>query len=159
MQKHTLHWLDRYFIKQYDRHVEKMKPLNIKSFIPGIAWFFVVLILICLPGEAIPKPRGWFEWMNLIQFDKLVHTGIFGMLAFLFILPVGRSGFSTHEKRHYFIRVSLSVCIWGLTTELIQKFFIPTRQFDLVDWAADSIGAAIALLFSWKIFLKNSTNE
>ena len=131
-----------------------MKPLTIKSFIPGIAWFFVVLILICLPADDIPDPPGWFEWMKLIRIDKLVHSGIFALLSFLFIWPIAKSGITAKEKWNYILRISLAVCIWGLTTELIQKFFIPTRQFDLVDWAADSIGALIALLFSRKFFSK-----
>lgn len=136
-----------------------MKPLTFKSFIPGIAWFFVVLTLICLPAEDIPQPRGWFEWMNLIRIDKVVHMGIFGLLSFLFIWPIAKSNLPAKEKWNYFLRISLAVCIWGLTTELIQKFFIPTRQFDLVDWAADSIGALIALLFSRKIFSKQLQNK
>ena len=132
-----------------------MRPLTIKSFLPGIAWFFVVLTLICLPGNDIPTPSGWFEWMNLVRIDKIVHSGIFALLSFLFIRPIARSSsFSASEKWNYFLKISLAVCIWGLTTELIQKFFIPTRQFDLVDWAADSIGALIALIFSRKIFSK-----
>jgi len=131
-----------------------MKPLTIKSFIPGIAWFFVLLILICLPADDIPDPPGWFEWMKLIRIDKLVHSGIFALLSFLFIWPIAKSGLSPKEKWNNILRISLAVCIWGLTTELIQKFFIPTRQFDLVDWAADSIGALIALLFSRKFFSK-----
>jgi VanZ family protein len=131
-----------------------MKPLTIKSFLPGIAWFFVVLVLICLPGDDIPSPKGWFEWMNLIQFDKIVHSGIFAVLTFLFILPIARSGFSQQDKWHFFLKIALACCIWGLTTELIQKFFIPSRRFDLVDWTADSIGVLIALLFCRKVFLK-----
>ncbi|MFT3909105.1 MAG: VanZ family protein [Ferruginibacter sp.] len=131
-----------------------MKPLTFKSFIPGIAWFFVVLTLICLPGEDIPQPRGWFEWMNLIQFDKLVHSGIFALLAYLFIRPIARAGYSKEVIWGYILKICFTTCIWGLTTELIQKFFIPTRQFDLVDWAADSIGALIALIFCRWYFIK-----
>ena len=132
-----------------------MKPLTFKNFIPGIAWFFVVLILVTLPGEDIPQPKGWFEWINLIQFDKIVHIGIFGLLSFLFTRPIARSSsFSPKEKWRYFLKIALAVCIWGLTTELIQKFYIPTRSFDLVDWAADSIGALTSLLFSRKVFGK-----
>lgn len=128
-----------------------MKPIKLKSFIPGIAWFFVVLILICLPGNDIPQPRGWFEWMNLIQFDKLVHSGIFAVLTFLFINPIGRSALPNKNKWNYFLGIAAIACTWGLTTELIQKMFIPTRQFDLIDWAADSIGVIIALVFSKNI--------
>lgn len=131
-----------------------MKPLTIKSFVPGIAWFFVVLILICLPGEDIPTPSGWFEWIKLIQFDKLVHSGIFAVLAFLYMRPIAKAGFSKKDTWAYFLKIALATCLWGLTTELIQKFFIPTRQFDLVDWAADSIGALIALICCRWFFLK-----
>ena len=67
-----------------------MNKLSIKNFIPGIAWFFVILILICLPGEDIPSPSGWWNWINLIHFDKLVHMGIFAVLTVLFILPISR---------------------------------------------------------------------
>ena len=134
--------------------VEKMKKLRIKNFIPGLAWFFVILILICLPGDDIPQPRGWFQWMNLIQFDKLVHSGIFAILTFLFIRPIARAGFSKKQQWHYFLGIALAACIWGLTTELIQKFFIPTRQFDLIDWTADSLGVLLALLFCRYYFLK-----
>lgn len=136
--------------------VEIMKPLSIKSFLPGIAWFFVVLVLICLPSDEIPEPRGWFDWIKLIQFDKMVHSGIFGLLAYLFMRPIAKSYFSQQAKWNYFLKISLAGCIWGLTTELIQKFFVPTRRFDLVDWAADSIGVLLALLFARRVFLKKS---
>lgn len=130
-----------------------MKPLLLRNFLPGIAWFFVVLVLICLPGEDIPQPRGWFEWMNLVQFDKLVHSGIFAVLAVLFMLPITKAGFSLKTTWNYFLLIAAIACIWGLTTELIQKFFIPTRQFDLVDWAADTLGVIVALIFGRVYFI------
>jgi len=133
-----------------------MKPLTIKNFLPGIIWFFVILVLICIPGDEIPQPRGWFEWINLIQFDKLVHSGIFAVLTFLFIRPVARAGFSKKIQWNYFLFISLMACIWGLTTELIQKFFIPTRRFDLIDWTADSIGVLLALLLCRYIYFKKN---
>ena len=136
-----------------------MKTLSIKNFIPGIAWFFVVLILISLPGDDIPSPSGWFEWIKLIQFDKIVHCGIFAVLTFLFIYPVAKSSYSREVKWQYFVKIALEACIWGLTTELIQKFFIPTRNFDLVDWAADSIGVFVTLIFCRKFYLNRPKKE
>ncbi len=136
-----------------------MKTLSIKNFIPGIAWFFVVLILITLPGDDIPSPGGWFEWIKLIQFDKMVHSGIFAVLTFLFIYPVARTSYSREAKWQYFLKIALAACIWGLTTELIQKFFVPTRNFDLVDWAADSLGVLIALVFCRKFYLNRPKKE
>lgn len=131
-----------------------MKPLSFKSFLPGIAWFFVILYLITMPGNEIPQPSGWFEWIKLIKFDKMVHSGIFALLTYLFIRPFARSGLSRQQKASCFLFVALAAFVWGLGTELIQKFFIPTRSFDLIDWAADTIGVVIAFLFCRKYFLR-----
>jgi len=123
--------------------------MSFKKFIPGIAWFFVVMVLICLPGKDIPQ----IGWLTSINFDKAVHVGVFGLLAVLFCWPFYNSSFSNKERLHYFIKIAIVTSIWGLTTEFIQKFFIPSRSFDLLDWAADSIGALLAFWFCRKKFL------
>jgi len=123
-----------------------------KKFIPGIAWFFLVTFLLCLPGSDIPTPE---NWMNKIYIDKWVHVGLFSVLAFLFMRPIIKSSRDLQEKWHYCIKVAICVSLWGITTEVIQKFFIPGRSFDLFDWSADTLGALIALVFVRKRFLKN----
>jgi len=116
---------------------------SLKRFLPGIAWFILVMVLVCLPGDDLPKADSWMEW---VMFDKWVHIGLFSILAFLFMLPFARSNFSRREKIFAFIRISLAASIWGLAIEFIQKFYIPGRSFDLLDWAADSVGAALAFI-------------
>ena len=128
-----------------------MTSIPIKKFIPGIAWFFVVLLLICLPGSDLPTVD---TWLNTIYFDKWVHTGIFALLAFLFMWPVVRSGCTYRQKTAWCIKVLIATVLWGLTTEFIQRFFIAGRSFDLFDWAADSLGAVSAFLFVKMRFLK-----
>ena len=64
-----------------------MKGIPLKKFIPGFAWFFVVLFIICLPKEDIPEVDGWWGWLNKIYFDKWIHVGIFAVMAFLFMYP------------------------------------------------------------------------
>lgn len=118
--------------------------IPLKKFYPGIAWFFLTLILICIPGYDLPDVD---EWLIEINFDKLIHVALFGALAFLFMLPVSRSALSKKEKQNWFTRVALAVIIWGITTEFIQKFFIPRRSFTLGDWAADALGGALALFY------------
>jgi len=116
---------------------------------PGIAWFFVVLVLLCMPGKDIPSNN----WFDIIYFDKWVHTGIFGLLALLFMLPIARSSMGQKEKLHYFIRIAIATSIWGLTTEFIQKYWAIGRSFDLTDWAADSLGALAAFIICRKKYL------
>ena len=125
--------------------VNSQNGLGGRKFIPGIAWFFLVLILICLPGQDIPTVD---DWLSKIYFDKWVHTGLFAVLAFLFMRPFIRSSLMVKEKWHYVIRIAIATSIWGLTSELIQKYFIPGRNFDLLDWSADSLGSLAALIFS-----------
>ena len=127
-----------------------MKPLSIKNFIPGIAWFFVVMVLICLPGKDIPG-NSMFE---LLQFDKFAHTSIFGLMVILFIRPIAMSNMDKQLKLNYYTRIAVSVAIWGLATEFIQLFFIPGRDFDLFDFAADAAGCTLAWLFSKNYLLK-----
>jgi VanZ family protein len=122
-----------------------------RKFIPGIAWFFLVLVLLCLPGSDLPKVD---DWLGKIYFDKWVHTGLFSILAFLFMLPFLRSALPLKQKWAYVIKIAIATSLWGLTSEFIQKFFVPGRSFDLLDWSADSLGALLALVFSRVRFLK-----
>lgn len=124
----------------------------IKKFIPGIAWFFLVLILICLPGDDLPKTD---DWMSAIYFDKWVHAGLFSILAFLFMFPVCKSHLSKKEKWNLIFKIALAACVWGITTEFIQKFFIVGRAFDILDWAADSAGIFLAIIVCKYFYLKN----
>ena len=124
--------------------------LFFKKFMPGIAWFFVVLVLICLPGKDIPK----IGWLTSINFDKAVHVGVFGLLTVLFCWPFYNSSFNEKERLQYFIKITIATSLWGLTTEFIQRFWIPGRSFDLFDWAADSLGALLAWWFCRKKFSK-----
>jgi len=118
------------------------KKIPFKYFLPGIAWFFVVGILTLMPAKDVPE----VSWMdNIPNFDKLVHAGLFGGLVFLFTLPLLKSHFSQKQRLNYSIRISLATIVWGITIEFLQKFYVPSRDFDLLDWAADIVGVIIAL--------------
>ena len=125
-----------------------MNAVEKKHFIPGIAWFFVVLFLLCMPGNDFPKTG----WLDKIFFDKWVHVGVFGLLALLFMIPFGVADLDRREKFQYFLRIAIATSIWGLATEFIQKYFTTGRSFDLLDWACDSFGALVVLLYCRRKF-------
>lgn len=120
-----------------------MKRSLFLKFLPGIAWFFVILFLTCLPGDDIPE----IGWLSDIHFDKIVHIGMFALLVFLFHLPVFSSKKPNATRIRYGITITVLCAMWGLAIEFIQKYWVPGRSFDLVDWAADSAGGLIALWF------------
>lgn len=129
------------------------KEIGTKKFIPGIAWFFLVLILVITPGYNLPKVD---KWLIKISYDKLVHVGLFAILAFLFMYPAAKSALTKTKKWHFCIKIAIATAVWGLTTELIQKFFVPSRSFDLTDLLGDALGGVVALFFCKKYFLKGA---
>ena len=113
------------------------KQLTFARFVPGIAWFIIVLILICLPGKELPGK----SWLDELYVDKWVHVIMFAGIFIGFAWPYRGLSISPSVKKSYYIRLMLATIIWGLATEFIQKFFISGRSFDLFDWLADSAGA------------------
>lgn len=131
---HIRHWLDNRFT---------LKQIPFYKFIPGIVWFVVVLILICLPKEDIPHVNRWFLKVFI---DKWVHAIMFGLMAWLFMNPI-RKASTVHAplKQQFFLRILIITIAWSYVTECIQ-LFVPGRSYDLLDWLADSSGAVIAFM-------------
>lgn len=128
-------------------------PIPFKAFLPGIVWFFIICVLVFIPGNDVPK----VGWMSKFQIDKAAHAALFGGLVLLFCLPYFKAHFTLQKKIYYYIRISLAAIMWGLATEFIQKFFIPGRSFELWDWAADTTGVVIAFLLARRITIKYFT--
>lgn len=131
-------------MKRWSLKFEGMnKRIRFINFLPGIAWFFIILFLTCLPGKDLPK----IGWLDGIYFDKWVHIGLFGFLTFLFSFPIFKSALSFNKKIYYLLIIAILCSLWGLAIEFIQKYLVTGRTFDLVDWAADSFGVLIACWF------------
>lgn len=73
---------------------------------------------------------------KLIGFDKIVHFGVFGLLASLVV----RTGFAPRRAWIAIVIVSL----FGITDEWHQSF-TPGRAVEFADWAADTLGAIVAV--------------
>jgi VanZ family protein len=119
--------------------------LSWRMFIPAILWFFLVLFLLCLPGEDLPPMNNWFQYLHI---DKLVHGFLFLVMAYLFMAPPGRADFPAGKKMITFIAIGVAVCLWGLATEFIQKHFVAGRRFEFTDWVSDSCGSLLAVFIA-----------
>ncbi|MFZ1528815.1 MAG: VanZ family protein [Ferruginibacter sp.] len=124
----------------------------INSYRPGIAWFFISAVLLLMPGSDLPKT---VDWLDRIYFDKWVHIFIFGLMTFLFLSPLFKSGLAVSKKLSFGILTAIALINWGLTVEFLQKYYVPSRGYELSDWAADCAGVVLGSLFSYKS-LKNS---
>lgn len=123
-----------------------MKKVPLSNFIPGVIWFFIVLILIVIPQKDIPKVDDWY---HRIYIDKWVHAFMFGVLALGFMWPYYKYQKTSPTVKRILVNISISTIVWSYLTECIQ-FFIPGRSYDLIDWLADSFGVLVVLYFFLK---------
>jgi hypothetical protein len=124
------------------------------DFLPAVCWFILVCLLLFMPSREMPDSN----LFKLKGTDKLVHLFLFGVMTFLFCLPVFLSlPVTPKNKKIIYWSVALLVSLWGLSTEFIQKTYVPGRDFELLDWLADSAGSFLAYIpLHW--VLKNQSN-
>jgi len=111
----------------------------------AIAWFLIMNVLFFLPGSALPKEH----WLAEIHIDKWVHVGLFVVLIFLFCSAFN---FSLLKKAWMIL---ITAIIYGFLVEVVQKFWVPNRSFDLYDVLADTAGSILGLFVWLRVNKKN----
>lgn len=123
----------------------------IRYYLPAMGWIILILFLCTMPTPAIPKT----SMFDLLQLDKIVHFFLFGGTVIL--LAYGYYRHRNGISGWMLLGIALAASLYGLMIEFIQKYFTANRSFELLDVAADTIGALMgALIFRFigKRFLK-----
>lgn len=105
------------------------RPLS--YWLPPIAWAAGIFGLSCL--SLPPKPP-----LFPMQ-DKLAHMILYALLALLLLRAF--TGERKWGLRKAALLAFLLTSLYGVTDEFHQ-YFTPTRSVDILDWVADSVGAA-----------------
>ena len=121
-----------------------------------ILWALIIFLLCTLPGKEIPH----ISFLEILNFDKFVHAGIFFVLILLTI-----RGFLVQTKffvvQHSAKFIALLICvIYGGLLEIMQAKFCEGRTADILDFIANSFGSIVGLLmYNWieKKFLQKKT--
>ena len=119
---------------------------SIKTLLWVIAEFVLVFILLSLPGNDLNDHTSWISKIMALPYaDKVVHMGLFGSLAlslfFHFEMLTDKRYKTTRAKA-----IALIICIlYGIGMEYYQKYFVPSRGFEVLDMLADAMGALSAL--------------
>lgn len=101
------------------------------------AWLAAIFIESSFPASVYPE-------VHIIGADKLVHIGVYGLLAFLCYLSL------IHQEKVPFFKlypliITVVLCsIYGASDE-IHQYFVPNRDAEVWDWLADIAGALIAV--------------
>lgn len=110
--------------------------MSSRRWLPPLLWAALILILTSIPGSHIPV-------LPFPYFDKVVHLAIYGVLGWL----TARAWTNGSRVSAALLAAILLVSCFGAVDEWHQQF-IPQRSMDLLDWAADTTGAALGALLA-----------
>ncbi len=109
----------------------------------AVGWFLLTTLLLAMPGNALPKTN----LVNIPNFDKIVHVGLFAVLSFLAVNAL------TQPTYFKISVVALMAIIYGTIMEYVQLHLVAYRSFEGIDIIADAIGAIAGVLL-WLQFGK-----
>lgn len=109
-----------------------------------IAEIILVFLILTSPINISNQASHWFDGLPI---DKMIHILLFGSLAlsiFAYFQYSNILGIDTIRAK----ALALIFCIlYGIGMEYYQKYFVPSRSFDVGDMLADAMGALLALPF------------
>ncbi|MDB5000333.1 MAG: hypothetical protein JWR76_1410 [Mucilaginibacter sp.] len=113
---------------------------KIKYYGPAILWALFILIICSVPMGGVGESHLFFP-----GFDKLVHCGLFAVLAIFYCTASIRrwSTHTTHIKTA--IKSTIVLISFGALIEILQKYFFTWRSGNWDDLFADTVGAGIGI--------------
>jgi len=117
-----------------------------------IGWIVFIAFLTLIPGKALPQ----IDW-NFLSLDKIIHITIFSIMTFLGCVSFRNDA----DLKRTFIPVLIGLFIailYGTFLELMQSF-IPDREFDYADLAANTGGSVVGVAFFLFFTLKYSSRR
>ncbi len=116
--------------------------MRVFHFVPAILWFIITIILLTLPGNDLPHST----LFDLPYFDKYIHLVMFFLLTILFCYPFSMAGTKRLNITAVFVKIAFFVILYGIIMEVVQKFLISGRTFDVIDILFDALGSLSGLL-------------
>ena len=122
---------------------------NVSIIAFAVIWLLLVTSLLCIPGTKLPK----ITWQDKIWLDKWVHIFLFMILVTLWSKAYSNIKDTHSCSRKIFLQIMITGIVYGIAMEIVQKYFIPFRSFDVGDIIADAIGCFVGYLISIKKFM------
>ena len=134
----------------FNTYIRKKSALkkNVSTIVFAVLWLLLVTSLLCTPGAKLPK----ITWGDKIWFDKWVHIFLFIILVILWSKAYSHKKNTDSGSRKIFLQIMITGVVYGIAMEIVQKYFIPFRSFDIGDIIADAIGCVVGYLISIKKF-------
>jgi VanZ family protein len=126
----------------------------IKYHFPFLFWVAVIFTESSFPSSVYPE-------VPIVNIDKLVHIGIYGLLTALCYISLIHQDKYPNLIKHALIITVLFTALYGASDEFHQ-YFVPNRDCDFFDWLSDAAGAVIMAVLiryylskRWRLFKAN----
>jgi VanZ family protein len=117
-------------------------------FLTGL-WALLIFGLSSIPGRALP------EVALFAGTDKVAHLGIYAVLGALAFVAARATWTTAPGAANVAVATALAIC-FGITDELHQ-LFVPARSADVVDVAADGLGALAGAIAAARCSVRRAT--
>ena len=107
-----------------------------------IAEIALVFVLLSLPGSSFSDRTGW---LYLLPIDKIVHVILFGSLALSFYYFFDHTSIQALKSVRIQAWAMIFCIVYGILMEYYQKWYVPSRGFEVKDMLADTAGVLLAL--------------
>ncbi|MEW6511472.1 MAG: VanZ family protein [Bacteroidota bacterium] len=118
-----------------------MKHSFVRYQLPAILWAIVIFVSSSIPSDRVPP-------FVLFKFDKLVHFGVYFLLAFFTYRAIRYQSRWPLLADHALLFTVVLIAVYGATDEFHQ-YFVPGRSADLFDLLADTLGACLLVAAVW----------
>lgn len=113
--------------------------MTFKYYGPAFLWACFILIICVIPLGGVDKGPLFFA-----GFDKLVHCGLFFVLAVLYCAGSIRKWHTRTIRIEIAVKNTIVLISFGALIEAIQNY-LPWRSADGADLFADTIGACMGI--------------
>ncbi len=99
----------------------------------AVLWTMLIMVGLTLPGSQLPQS-------SLLEFDKLIHGGLFLVLTLLWLVAISKGEVGPG------VAVLTIILAFSVLSELYQGWLPFGRHADFLDSAADAAGAVIGFV-------------
>ncbi len=123
---------------------------SFKKYWPAIIWSAIIFLLLAIPGSDLPGESSFF---SIPHADKWVHIALFAFFVILWCRAVVKWSAQPNRVAIFLLITAMGI-LFGYLMELVQKYFITNRDYDLWDVIADAAGSIFGLVFSLLMYRK-----
>jgi VanZ family protein len=109
--------------------------------LPAILWACLIFAASSVASSQIPD-------LSIFRFDKVIHFGIYFILALLIYRAFRNQDRFPALARHALLFTLAAIVLYGASDEFHQSF-VPGRDCDIFDLLADAAGGVMLIALVW----------